>query len=346
MGNKTWWRVPCLALACLLVCGAALCAAPAGSPVAKHGQLKIAAGHLCDAQGTPVQLKGMSTMGLQWFGGVVNDAAFAALAQDWGVDVIRLAMYVGENGYATNPNLKQLVINGVNLAIAQGIYVIIDWHVLTPGNPNDPVYAGADAFFKEMSATFGDAPNVIYEIMNEPNGPVSWSRDLKPYAQRIVSEIRAHDPDNIILIGSGTWSQDVDIAAADPVPGNNLAYTFHFYSGTHGQALRNKVQTALSMGVAVFCSEWGTSAASGDGGPFIDASEVWLQFLDANKISWVNWSLSNKNETSAALKKQAPLVPTATNAAGLTYWPQDQLSASGAYVRAKIRGEAIQTSGT
>lgn len=353
MRKGSWWRVPLFLLPCAFAAGTPLF----GAPVDKYGQLQVVSGQLCDSKENPVQLKGMSTMGLQWYGGIVNEAAFAALAKDWNVDVIRLAMYVGEDGYATHPELKQLVTKGVNLAIAQGIYVIIDWHVLTPGNPNDRLYAGAADFFREMSATFGKTPNVIYEIMNEPNGRLSWKRDLKPYAQKIVSVIRANDPDNIILIGSGTWSQEVDVAASDPVPGKNLMYTVHFYSGTHGKDLRERVQAALSKGAAVFCSEWGTSEASGNGGPYINAAEEWLKFLDEKKISWVNWSLANKNETSAAFKallqvyvegkgnvvvqKETPLVPAVLGACGIRYWPQDQLSVSGAYVRAKIKDEPL-----
>ena len=109
----------------------------------KYGQLQVIGTQLCDVQGKPVQLKGMSTMGLQWYGGIVNKAAFTALAKDWQCDLIRLALYVGENGYATRPGLKDLVIKGVELAIQEGMYIIIDWHVLHPGNPNDPVYSGA-----------------------------------------------------------------------------------------------------------------------------------------------------------------------------------------------------------
>jgi endoglucanase len=345
-------------LALLLMAATAMmgasCVSDVSVPPAAYGQLQVIGTQLSDEQGNPVQLKGMSTMGLQWYGGIVNRPAFTALVKDWGSDVIRLALYVGENGYATNPGLKDLVTEGVELAIDLGIYVIIDWHVLTPGNPNDPVYSGAEAFFDEMSRRYGHYPNVIYEIMNEPNGPVSWAQDLKPYAQRMVSVIRANDPDNIILIGSGTWSQDVDVAAADPVEGENLMYTVHFYSGTHGQGLREKVRTALSRGVAVFASEWGTSEASGNGGPYINAADEWLAFFDEHRISWANWSLANKNETSAAFKallqeyvqdkgnvilqEETPLVPDVIGSGGYPVWGTNQLSVSGAYVRARIKG--------
>jgi endoglucanase len=126
----------------------------------------------------------------------------------------------------------------------------------------------------------------------------------------------------------------VDVAAADPLEGPNLMYTFHFYAGTHGAALRDKVRRALDRGAAVFCSEWGTSAASGTGGPYLDRADEWLAFLDEQGIGWVNWSLCNKNETSAALR--GPLAPSTPRADGLLAWPAEQLSASGAYVRSRM----------
>jgi endoglucanase len=333
--------------------------APAPLP-AKYGKLQVIGTHLCDGGGKPVQLRGMSTMGLQWHGQIVNEAAFAALAQDWKADVVRLALYVGEGGYASHPELKQLVWKGVDLAIKHGMYVIVDWHVLTPGDPNDRIYGGAQAFFDEASNKYAHVPNVIYEIMNEPNGDASWSEQLKPYAERTVATIRANDPDNVILIGSGTWSQDVDEAAADPVQGKNLMYTFHFYAGTHGDALRGKVQAALDRGAAVFCSEWGTSEASGGGGLFLRESEAWLAFLDRHQIGWTNWSLCDKSETSAALlslseamkqgrtaltERETLLVPQTIGPDGYAIWGVDELSASGAFVRDRMREKAVAGGG-
>jgi endoglucanase len=299
-----------------------------------------------------VQLRGISTAGLQWFGEIVNARAFTALAKDWQADVVRLALYVGEDGYAFHPELKRQVWKGIELAIARGLYVIVDWHVLTPGNPNAEVYQGARDFFDEVSRTYGRYPHVLYEIMNEPNGGVSWVTDLKPYADEMVATIRANDPDGIILIGSGTWSQDVDIAAMNPVKGKNLAYTLHFYAGSHGEPLRKKVESALHLGVAVFASEWGTSEASGTGGVFLPASEEWLAFLDRHTIGWINYSLCDKDETSAALKsavvlrkegqtavldRGSLLVPSTVGPEGYELWPVEQLSPSGAFVRAHMR---------
>jgi endoglucanase len=322
---------------------------------AKYGKLQVVGTNLCDGNGKPIQLRGMSTMGLQWYGDVVNEAAIAALAKDWKADVIRLAMYVADGGYATHPEFKQMVFKGADLAIKYGMYAIVDWHVLRPGDPNDPIYSGAEAFFDEVSKKYAKIPNIIYEIMNEPNGEVSWHQQLKPYAKKIIAKIRANDPDNVILIGSGSWSQDVDVAAADPIQGDNLMYTFHFYAGSHGEALRDKVKTAIDRGVAVFCSEWGTSEASGNGGPFLRETEMWLDFLDRHQISWINWSLCDKSESSAALislpealkqgkkalaERETLLVPQTIGPEGYPIWGPDELSPSGAFVRAKMRAKA------
>ncbi len=353
----------------LLACSAATCAstsrpkparttassaAQASLPV-RYGPLQVVGTHLCDSTGKPIQLRGMSTMGLQWYGGIVNDAAFAALAKDWKADVVRLAMYPGEGGYAFHPELKQVVWKGVELAMRYGMYVIIDWQMLSPGNPNDPLYAGAQAFFDEASKRYGKVPNVLYEIMSEPNGPVTWAVDLKPYAEKIVATIRANSPDNPIIIGSSTWSQDVDLAAADPLSGRNLLYSFHFYAGTHGQVLRDKVQAAIDRGVAVFASEWGTSQASGTGGTFLPESEAWLAFLDHHLISWVNWSLCDKSETSAALvdpfalmkqgktalaDRESLLVPETMGPEGYPIWGPEELTTGGTFVRSKMRADA------
>ena len=146
---------------------------------------------------------------------------------------------------------------------------------------------------------------------------------MKPYAQRLISAIRANSPKAVILVGSPTWSQDIHLAAADPLEGENLMYTLHFYAGTHGAELRQRIDGAMAKGLPVFISEWGTSRADGSGGVFLEESRVWLDFLDQRGISWCNWSLCDKDETSAALRPGAPQDGP---------WGQDQLTESGQFV--------------
>ena len=245
-------------------------------------------------------LRGMSSHGLQWYGQFASSQAMKNTA-DAGANVFRLAMYTGEGGYLSQKEtIKEKVTRGVEAAVENDMYVIIDWHILSDGDPMEHVEE-AVAFFSEMAQKYADTPNVIYEICNEPNGNVSWSGNVKPYAERVVAAIREHST-GIILIGSPTWSQDIHLAADDPVEGDNLMYTLHFYAGTHGKELQDRMEVALGKGLPLFVSEWGTSRADGSGGVFPEESQAWLELLKKHNISWCGWSLCDKDETSAALK--------------------------------------------
>jgi endoglucanase len=218
-----------------------------------------------------------------------------------GANVFRVAMYTGEGGYISQPeNVKNLLVSAVDNAIAEDMYVIIDWHILSDGNPMTYVEE-SKKFFDEMSAKYADTPNVLYEICNEPNGNVSWANDIKPYAEQVIPVIRENSPQSIILVGSGTWSQDINEPADNPLSFDNIMYTCHFYAGTHGSWLRDRIDYALSKGAPIFISEWGTSAADGNGGVFENETREWLDFLNERNISWCNWSLCDKAESSAAL---------------------------------------------
>ena len=64
------------------------------TPISEYGKLKVAANHLCDVNGLPIQLRGMSSHGLQWFGwgDCINEASLDALAYDWQSGIFRVAM--------------------------------------------------------------------------------------------------------------------------------------------------------------------------------------------------------------------------------------------------------------
>ena len=233
---------------------------------AMPGPLSLAGTQLTDSGGNPVQLRGISTHGLAWYPDYVNEACIRQFREDWGMNVIRLAMYTAESGgYCTGGDkegLKSLVKNGVEYATACGMYVIIDWHILSDGNPNTYIKE-AKAFFQEMSQEYADYTNVIYEICNEPNGGTSWSQ-VKSYAEEVISVIRENDEDGIILVGTPNWCQYVDQAAADPIMGyENIMYTLHFYAATHTDSLRKAMVNAVEAGLPIFVSEYGICDASG-----------------------------------------------------------------------------------
>ena len=276
---------------------------PGVSAVAIHGRLSVSGNHLVDQNGNLYQLRGVSTHGLAWFPGFVNEASFRTLRDEWGVNAVRMALYTAEyGGYCTGGDrqaLKNLIDSGVSYANKLGMYVIIDWHVLSEADPN--VYrAESIEFFREMSAKYAGNPSVIYEICNEPNGGTSWA-SIKSYATEVISAIRANDPGAIIIVGTPNWSQFVDQAAADPISGTNLMYALHFYAGTHGSQLRNTMTSAMDSGLPVICTEFGISDASGNGAVNTAGGDEWLNTMDRYGISYFIWSLCNKAESSALI---------------------------------------------
>lgn len=300
-------------------------AAQAGDKTANgvkiNGQLSVNGVNLVNEAGKTVQLKGMSSHGMQWFPQFTSTGALKS-TRDFGANVFRIAMYTDEGGYLTNREIKKTVFEAADRVIALDMYVIIDWHILHDNNPQSHK-SEAKTFFAEASKHYENNPAVLYEICNEPNGDVKWNRDIKPYAQEVIPVIRANAPKAVVIVGTGTWSQDIQDAADSPLAFQNVMYACHFYAGTHGQFLRDRIDYARKKNAAIFVSEWGTSAADGSGGVFIPQSQEWLNFLSERKISWINWSLADKSETSAALK------PGASPNGG---WAEKDLSQSGSFV--------------
>lgn len=273
---------------------------------ASLGALHVQGTKLYDQRGKVVQLRGVSTHGLSWYSDYINEKMFQELHDKWGANVIRLAMYTEEyNGYCTSgkenqKKLKNLVKKGVKLAEKNNMYVIIDWHILSDGNPNKNKKM-AKAFFKEISKSLKNKKNVLYEICNEPNGGTDWNT-IKSYANEIIPIIHKNDEDAVIIVGTPNWSQQVDQAAVNPIKGKNIMYALHFYADTHRDSLRETAKKAIESGLPLFVSEFGISDASGGGNINKAEAKRWMKLLDENQISYVGWNLSNKNETTALIK--------------------------------------------
>ncbi|OGU33521.1 MAG: hypothetical protein A2057_15560 [Ignavibacteria bacterium GWA2_35_9] len=291
--------------------------------VERYGQLRVEGNKIVDKNSNPVSLRGMCLFWSQWMGRFYNYDCVEWLKDDWMCTVVRASMGIESGGYLQNPTIEKNKITAViDACIDLGIYVIVDWHDHNAHNHQQE----AIDFFTEIAEQYGEYPNLIYEIYNEPT-QVSWTNVIKPYAEAVVDSIRAIDPDNIIIVGTSTWSQDVDIASQSPLEFDNIAYALHFYAATHKQSLRNKASTALNNGIALFVSEFGTCESTGDGP--IDYTEVesWMNFMETNKISWCNWSIADKVETSAAL------MPGVSSNGG---WSESDLTESGSLIRDKI----------
>ena len=300
------------------------------TPFGQHGALHVENGKLTDADGNVVQLYGMSTHGIAWFPQYINYDSFRTLRDDWNTNCIRLAMYTAEyGGYCAGGDkeqLKQLVRDGVSYATELGMYVIVDWHILSDCDPNQNKDE-AIAFFREMSEAFADNDNVLYEICNEPNSGTSWD-SIKSYAEEVIPVIREQKPDAVILVGTPTWSQEIDKAAASPLTFDNVMYTLHFYAGTHKDDLRNRLETCAQSNLPVFVSEFGMCDASGNGANDFDSTTKWLDLLNKYQISFCCWNLANKDESSSVFKAAST---------ALSDWTDEDFNESGRWIREYFR---------
>lgn len=297
--------------------------AQAMDPVKKWGQLQVIGNQLCSQKGDPVSLRGVSLGWHNLWPRFYNRDVVTWLKNDWNATVVRAAMGVMiDDNYLDNPQFALKCMTPViESAIDNGIYVIIDWH-------SHKLYTEqAVEFFGAMAHKYGQHPNIIYEIYNEPVND-SWDT-LKTYARRVIKEIRKYDKKNIILVGCPHWDQDIDLVAKSPLTGvRNIMYTVHFYAATHKDYLRNKVVDALNQGIPVFISESGATEASGDGNIDYEEWQKWVDLEETHHLSWIMWSISDKNESCSML------LPRAASTGG---WQDDVIKGYGRKTRDYLR---------
>lgn len=293
------------------------------SVVELNGQLQVIGTQLCNEKGDPVVLRGASLGWHNLWPRFYNKDAVKWLADDWKCTVVRAAMGVEiEDNYRENPEFAlQCITPVIESAIETGIYVIIDFHA------HKKYTEEAKMFFAGMAEKYGEYPNVIYEIWNEPDY-FEWE-EVKAYSEEVIAVIRAIDPDNIILVGSPHWDQDLHLVAEDPIRDvSNIMYTMHFYAATHESWLRDRTDEAIAKGIPVFVSECGGSEANGDGRLGVEEWKTYVDWMESRKISWVAWSVSDKNETCSMLLPRA-------SADG--NWTEDLLKPWGQLARSSIR---------
>ena len=288
-------------------------ASMAQNPVAENGQLQVIGHQLCNEQGKPCQLRGMSMFGLMHMPECVTFQSFRLLKEEWNANVVRvpvlMANYSNPNNYNQNPEWNNALIDStLKWSVRLGIYCIIDWHNDRYGSPDNSNHKGADAFFKLMSTKYAGKKNVIYELFNEPYGEtVTWDT-IASYANRIMPIIRKNDPKAMILIGTPVWDQKletVDISKLNDY--KNVMFTFHFYATSH-KSLYPMFASQIHR-IPVFVSEWGTCESSGMGSLDTATSSLYLNTMkqsihkkDTVTVSWCNFSYGDKAESTSVLK--------------------------------------------
>ncbi|MBQ4801857.1 cellulase family glycosylhydrolase [Aquimarina sp. MMG015] len=309
------------------------------SPVEQNGQLKVCGTKLCNQYNKPIQLRGMSTHGIQWYGwgNCLTESSLDALAYDWDADILRISLYVQEGGYETDPvGFTNQVNRLIDEATERGMYALVDWHQLNPGDPNANL-ENAKRFFIDIANQHKDKNNIIYDVCNEPNGSgVTWNR-IKTYADQIIPVIKAIDNNAVVLVGTQGWAtfgvsgegtlQDV---INNPLQFDNVMYTFHFYANSHRDAYLSTLDQASNQ-LPVFVTEFGSQEFTGDGPNDFAMTQQFIDLMRQKKISWTSWNYSDDIRSGASWK-------SGTCSSGV--WTSGNLKPAGSWIRDKIKNPA------
>ncbi|MBP5262180.1 MAG: cellulase family glycosylhydrolase [Clostridiales bacterium] len=292
-----------------------------------NGKLHVEGTGLADDSGTAVQLRGVSTHGLTWYPEFINGNLFSQIANDWNCNMIRLAMYASIYDSDEREVSYSLMKQGIDLAIANDMYVLVDWHMLEKGDPNEEIEPAMD-FFARISSEYRNCPNLIFEICNEPNGSADWY-DVIRYSNRVIPVIRENCPDSVIVVGTPEYDRNLGDPILRPLQFDNVAYVLHFYAATHREGQREELRLALEAGLPIFISECGICEADGDGTINFGEAAEWFELLNEYKLSYAVWSMSDKDESSAFFRPGFDPSGQITDA---------DITTSGLWVRELIRG--------
>lgn len=276
------------------------------TPVGYYGEMQVKDGKIVGSKtGEPMRATGMSFFWSNWSQKYYTADYVDYLVDDFACEVVRCSYGVTDEGIPYDTTCEPLIEDVIVRAIERGVYVIIDWHSHgAHKNPDEAI-----RYFGELAKKYGEYDNVIFEVYNEPTN-YTW-KAVKDYSELVIAEIRKYS-DNLVIVGSPQWSQKVESAANNPINDENVAYTLHFYAGTHQQWLRDSADRAMAAGIALFITEWGSVNADGNGAIAKESTEEWFKWIDENGLSSCNWAVNDKAEGSSIFVEKSDDVLTET----------------------------------
>jgi aryl-phospho-beta-D-glucosidase BglC (GH1 family) len=288
--------------------------AVAAKPVSVYGEFKADGSSFRGSKNSKLlQVKGVSFFWSQWAGSFYNENAVNHMVQDWKAEVVRAAYGTTGSAFSSSAAAENraYIETIIEAAVKNDIYVIIDWH--SHNAHLDAETERAKQFFSYFAENYGHLDNVIFELYNEPIG-ATWAQ-IKGYAEKVIPEIRKHS-DNLILVGTRTYSQKIEEVIGNAIEDENVGYVLHFYAASHLLSnFRSSILSVENARLPIFVTEFGTTNADGGNPEACDAqgnncknhydthnaanTSDWLNFLDNRMISYCAWSLFDKYEGSA-----------------------------------------------
>lgn len=194
-----------------------------------------------------------------------------------------------------NDDLYDLLRMVVDYCGAKGLYVILDWHDIN--NTFDTLDAAVD-FWNYMAPRFADDEHVMFELFNEPINQVGTDTEnwlsVKADMETLISVVRSHAPDTLLLIGTPVYCQILGPVLDDPVNDDNVVYVTHLYPyhWIENHLYHTSAMTQVASVYPILLGEWGFIDDTSDNvlkGTITNYGEPLKQFAEGLGIGSIAW---------------------------------------------------------
>lgn len=268
--------------------------------------------YLVDSDEVPVEIRGIGTHLLTAYTNMHTAEAIKTLKY-YGINCIRISVYL-EDRYDTAPasggsgtlwkgylddaaKVKTEIEKIVDICVDQGLYCILDWHVMSGGGGGgtaDLHQTEATEFFTYYAQKYADTPNVWYEFANEPFQTAYT--DLASFVSDMRSIVKMYVDDPVMFTGVGKGGSVPDTYSALSALGiDDVFISLHSY----GTSYQSGFTSWRNEGIPVCSTEWGIGAESGElTDNMITLAKGNLEYLHTEGILQCIWKFTDQEKTS------------------------------------------------